>query len=172
MTTKSWLWPDRAIGQKEARQLREEHNAVVNSHTELLEACESALTPLQHLQSHGTLPEGYELSDLPVIDLIRAISKATAPESDGVKVSTDKYPYEGVHEEFIRVLHGVSTLYRFGSDRVRNAEDYISKHALAIATLNHAELHPDSNRAYRNMALERLPANVREQIEDPDQREG
>ena len=34
-----WLWPDHAIGKQESRQLREEHNAVVNSHAELLAAC-------------------------------------------------------------------------------------------------------------------------------------
>jgi len=35
----SWLWPDHAIGIKESRQLREEHNALVNSHAELVAAC-------------------------------------------------------------------------------------------------------------------------------------
>lgn len=43
MKTQSWLWPDRQIGKRESRQLREEHNALVNSHTELLEACKSML---------------------------------------------------------------------------------------------------------------------------------
>ena len=38
MKTQSWLWPDRTIGKAESRQLREEHNALVNSHAELLEA--------------------------------------------------------------------------------------------------------------------------------------
>ena len=48
---KTWLWPDRTIGKKESRVLREEHNALVNSHEEhnalvnshadLLAACES-----------------------------------------------------------------------------------------------------------------------------------
>ena len=39
----SWLWPDRAIGIEESRQLREEHNALVNSHAELLAACQRVL---------------------------------------------------------------------------------------------------------------------------------
>jgi hypothetical protein len=34
----SWLWPDRPIGKAESKQLREEHNALLNSHAELLEA--------------------------------------------------------------------------------------------------------------------------------------
>lgn len=33
-----WLWPDRPIGKKESRRLREEHNAAVNTATQLLEA--------------------------------------------------------------------------------------------------------------------------------------
>lgn len=35
---RSWLWPDRAIGKRESRQIREEHNIVVTSHGELYEA--------------------------------------------------------------------------------------------------------------------------------------
>lgn len=42
MTTQTqvrpWLWPDHVIGKRASRLLREEHNAVVNSHAELLEA--------------------------------------------------------------------------------------------------------------------------------------
>lgn len=34
----SWLWPDRNIGKRESRQLREEHNRTVNSHADLLAA--------------------------------------------------------------------------------------------------------------------------------------
>ena len=33
----SWLWPDHRIGIRESCRLREEHNALVNSHAELLE---------------------------------------------------------------------------------------------------------------------------------------
>lgn len=45
-TAKCWLWPDRTIGKRESRQLREEHNKIVNQHAELLEAvkkCEDAI---------------------------------------------------------------------------------------------------------------------------------
>lgn len=38
-----WLWPDHVIGKRESRRLREEHNAVVNSHDDLLAACEAAV---------------------------------------------------------------------------------------------------------------------------------
>lgn len=31
--------------------------------------------------------------------------------------------FAGIHEEFVKVLQGASSLYRFGSDRVNNAED-------------------------------------------------
>jgi len=32
-----WLWPDHTAGKREMRRLREEHNAAVNSHAELLD---------------------------------------------------------------------------------------------------------------------------------------
>lgn len=41
MKTQSWLWPDHAISKQESRQLREEHNALVNLNAELLEALKS-----------------------------------------------------------------------------------------------------------------------------------
>lgn len=31
-----WHWPDHVIGKRESRRLREEHNALANSHHELL----------------------------------------------------------------------------------------------------------------------------------------
>lgn len=36
----AWLWPDHNIGKRESRRLREEHNALYNSHAELLGALE------------------------------------------------------------------------------------------------------------------------------------
>lgn len=41
--TISWLWPDRIIRKRESRRLRDEHNALVNSHAELLEVCSAFL---------------------------------------------------------------------------------------------------------------------------------
>lgn len=40
---KTWLWPDRAIGKRESRALREEHNATINVAAELLNACENVI---------------------------------------------------------------------------------------------------------------------------------
>lgn len=34
----AWHWPDHIIRKRESRRLREEHNALYNSHAELLEA--------------------------------------------------------------------------------------------------------------------------------------
>ena len=34
----SWLWPDHIIGKRESRRLREEHNALLNSHAEMYAA--------------------------------------------------------------------------------------------------------------------------------------
>lgn len=38
-THKSWLWPNHVIYKRESRELRLEHNRLVNSHTELLTLC-------------------------------------------------------------------------------------------------------------------------------------
>ena len=40
----TWLWPDRTIGKRESRALRDEHNRLINSHAKLLEAIEQSLT--------------------------------------------------------------------------------------------------------------------------------
>ena len=45
-----WLWPDHVIGKRESRKLREEHNALINSHAELLEALRELLVEYdQHI---------------------------------------------------------------------------------------------------------------------------
>ena len=45
MNTKqtTWQWPDHVIGKRESRRLREEHNALANSHAELCRTLECAL---------------------------------------------------------------------------------------------------------------------------------
>jgi hypothetical protein len=58
----------------------------------------------------------------------------------------------GIREEFIKVVQGCSTLYRFGSDRVRNKEHYIRQHAAALVDFSSPEFHPDSNRENQNIA--------------------
>ncbi len=40
----SWLWPDRVIGKRESRDLRDEHNRLVNSHADLLSASELVMS--------------------------------------------------------------------------------------------------------------------------------
>lgn len=35
-TSKFWHWPDRNIGKRESRVLREEHNKLANEHADLL----------------------------------------------------------------------------------------------------------------------------------------
>ena len=36
--TGTWLWPNRTIGKRESGELRDEHNALVNRHAEVLVA--------------------------------------------------------------------------------------------------------------------------------------
>jgi len=54
-----WLWPDHAIGKRESRRLREEHNATVNECAELLAACNSVLdsVPFASYRGDGELEE-------------------------------------------------------------------------------------------------------------------
>lgn len=42
-TAKSWLWADQVIPKRMSRKLRDEHNALVNSHADLLAACRAAI---------------------------------------------------------------------------------------------------------------------------------
>lgn len=65
---RAWLWPDRAIGKREARRLREEQNALFNSHCELLEAVKLALPMMEAI--HEVPPRRARL-------LRRAIANAT-----------------------------------------------------------------------------------------------
>ncbi len=47
-----WLWPNHTISKLESGRLREEHNAMANSHDDLLAACEALL--------HRMTEDGYE----------------------------------------------------------------------------------------------------------------
>ena len=46
MNTKqtTWHWPDHVIGKRESRRLREEHNALANSHAELSSSLSAMLS--------------------------------------------------------------------------------------------------------------------------------
>jgi hypothetical protein len=46
----SWLWPDRTISKRESRQLREEHNALVNASAELVDALKGLKAILDEYQ--------------------------------------------------------------------------------------------------------------------------
>lgn len=65
---KCWLWPDHAISKAESRELREEHNAIVNSHSALLEAAEVARDVM-----YG---EGYRGGNNPLMAKVEAAIRA------------------------------------------------------------------------------------------------
>lgn len=69
---KCWLWPDKTIGKKESRQLREEHNEVVNLNADMLEALEVCQVQLLPIIKAGA-DKGKQTAYLMVCD---AIAKA------------------------------------------------------------------------------------------------
>lgn len=78
MKAQSWLWPDHIIGKRESRKLREEHNAVVNSHAELLEALKQAGAGMSDTLDGGPYwKENMREKDLPAVSA--AIYHATKP---------------------------------------------------------------------------------------------
>lgn len=68
----------------------------------------------------------------------------------------------GIHEEFVLVIQGASSLYRFGSDRIYNADDFCWKHAEAMTDFIHPELHPEVCASYRNRAKKYLERKLRD----------
>ena len=75
MTTQSWLWPDRTIGKRESRRLREEHNALVNEHTAMLDALRELLREVDaHLDYETDVEMGV------AADVARAILNAIEGE--------------------------------------------------------------------------------------------
>lgn len=63
----AWLWPDHRIGKRESRQLREEHNKLVNSHADLVIASKQLIARddepyhRSHHRSHQRLGVGGNL---------------------------------------------------------------------------------------------------------------
>jgi predicted ABC-class ATPase len=54
MELKCWLWPDRTIGKRESRLLREEHNAAMNLLHEFVNAAEGkGTTDLKDVVTHA-----------------------------------------------------------------------------------------------------------------------
>lgn len=77
MKAKPWLWPDRAIGKRESRRLREEHNAAVNDVAALLEACRDAVATL----ANGKNPPSRRM-EWASEELRAAIAQATGQDGD------------------------------------------------------------------------------------------
>lgn len=75
----SWLWPDRVIGKRESRRLREEHNRLNNSHAKLLEAARYAVGPLQSKRFDTAAYDPH------VTKLLEAIRTAEEIEHDGTR---------------------------------------------------------------------------------------
>ena len=67
MNTKqtTWHWPDHVIGKRESRRLREEHNALANSHAELVliaQAYRNLLKTMAH--TDGEVATYHHISDV------------------------------------------------------------------------------------------------------------
>ena len=67
MNTKqtTWHWPDHVIGKRESRRLREEHNALANSHAELVliaQAYRNLLKTMVH--TDGEVATYHHISDV------------------------------------------------------------------------------------------------------------
>lgn len=60
---KFWFWPDHVIGKRESRRLREEHNALANSHAELEVALKATLASLNVAFSAEENPFGIGHND-------------------------------------------------------------------------------------------------------------
>ena len=76
-TPASWLWPDRTIWKQESRLLRDEHNALVNSHAALMETLRIIE---RQMDGETTFPGPIYLSAAEanqIIEAIAAVDKAT-----------------------------------------------------------------------------------------------
>lgn len=69
----AFLWPDHVIGKRESQRIREEHNALYNSHAELLAALQQAEQAMQDALDGGEFwRENFAGADLPVIRAVLA----------------------------------------------------------------------------------------------------
>jgi hypothetical protein len=69
-----------------------------------------------------------------------------------MKMNLKQQNKEQATAELIKVAHGVSMLFRFGSDRVANTESFIKSNAEFLTDLETSEFHPDAVRVYRRLA--------------------
>jgi hypothetical protein len=71
-----------------------------------------------------------------------------------MKTNVKQETKEQATAELIKVAHGVSMLYRFGSDRVCNTHDFIRHNAALLVDLETPEFHPETIKSFRQMAAE------------------
>ena len=77
--SRPWLWPDRTIGKRESRRLREEHNETVNQHADMLAALQECEAWFNHPAIRTTMIKLGEQSTFHKLqsNRRRAIRKAT-----------------------------------------------------------------------------------------------
>jgi len=73
---KSWHWPDHNIGKRESRRLRDEHNALYNSHAELIAELKDCITHDGAVAWRGAEEAGRRLEAISNIAR-KAIAKAS-----------------------------------------------------------------------------------------------
>lgn len=61
-----------------------------------------------------------------------------------------------IHAEYVKIRQGQHPDYRFGSDRIYNANSYLFTHAKALTTFKTDQFHPDSVAAVRQQAKDSL----------------
>ena len=66
------------------------------------------------------------------------------------------------HEEYIQIRQGKHPAYRWGSDRIANANSFVFRNPEAMLDFtSNGEFHPDTDEAIRNEAKERCEAKQR-----------
>jgi hypothetical protein len=81
METKCWLWPDHAIGKRESRQLREEHNSVVNINADLLAACKRAIVALEQTRRYAV---DRPVMNTPIVTVIQRAGTAIVAMQEAI----------------------------------------------------------------------------------------
>ena len=77
---KTWLWPNRTISKTESAQLREEHNATVNTAHELLTALQAMLDMFDNSDtSHAFTKRGEQSAYIAAIQMARRTTRKVGP---------------------------------------------------------------------------------------------
>ena len=81
MKHNAFHWPDHVIGKRESRRIRDQHNALFNSHAELLGALQDALKLVQvakrYFPKSVKNPDRFHLLNIEANSIRAAIVKAT-----------------------------------------------------------------------------------------------